>query len=84
MYELLISLGYEISSNNKLTGTVRWIEMREAIRRFFTQNVKSKDTLVYFSGHGIPDDIGDNYPASSKLNVSNTITRWWLIKIVTL
>jgi hypothetical protein len=69
VYELLISLGYEISSNNKLTGTVRWTEMREAIKRFFTQNVKSKDTLLfYFSGHGIPDDIGDNYLATSEID----------------
>lgn len=69
VYELLVSLGYEISSDNKLIGTVRWIEMREAIKRFFTQNVKSKDTLLfYFSGHGIPDDIGDNYLATSEID----------------
>lgn len=69
LYELLISLGYEIASNNKLTGTVKWTEMREAIRKFFTQDVKSKDTLLfYFSGHGIPDDIGDNYLATSEID----------------
>ena len=40
MYELLKSLDYEITDNNKLTGTVKWAEMREAIIKFFTQNVK--------------------------------------------
>jgi len=58
MYELLRSLDYEITNDKKLTGTIKWAEMREAIIKFFTQNVKSKDTLLfYFSGHGIPDEI---------------------------
>ena len=35
----------------------------------FTQNVKSKDTLLfYFSGHGIPEGE-DNYFASSEINI---------------
>lgn len=69
MYDLLKSLEYEIIYNSKFIGTVKWGEMREAILKFFTQNVKSQDTLLfYFSGHGIPDDYGDNFLATSEID----------------
>ena len=69
MYELLKSLGYEIIYDNKLIGTVKWGEMREAIIKFFAHDVKSQDMLLfYFSGHGIPDAYGDNFLATSEID----------------
>ena len=71
MYDLLTSgtLGYEVSENNRLVGKVKGETMRRAIMEFFTKNVKSKDTLLfYFSGHGIPDSRGDIFLATSDID----------------
>src|SRR6476660_5176104 len=57
MYELLNSLGYEISEDCKQIGSVNYDSMRDAIIEFFRdRKTKPKDTLIfYFSGHGVPD-----------------------------
>ncbi len=70
MYDLLMSLGYDISSNYRLIGEVKYEAMREAIIDFFTEaDTKAEDTLLfYFSGHGIPDVDGDMYLASSEID----------------
>jgi len=68
MYLLLKNLGYEISTKDKIIGEVNREELRDTIINFFTNiSVKSKDTLLfYYSGHGIPDDEGDDtYIATS-------------------
>jgi hypothetical protein len=69
-YQLLNSLGYEITTNHKLIGHVTYESMREAIIDFFTDiNNKAEDTLLfYYSGHGIPDVDGDIYLASSEID----------------
>ena len=62
-------MGYEVSENNRLVGKVKGETMRRAIMEFFTKNVKSKDTLLfYFSGHGIPDSRGDIFLATSDID----------------
>jgi hypothetical protein len=70
MYELLKSLGYEITDTNKLIGEITWQTMREAIYKFFgDKTTRAKDTLLfYFSGHGVPDGFGDNYLATSEID----------------
>jgi uncharacterized caspase-like protein len=69
-YQLLKSLGYQISDNHKLIGHVKYESMRAAIINFFTDvNTKAEDTLLfYYSGHGIPDVDGDIYLASSEID----------------
>ncbi|MFZ0329139.1 MAG: caspase family protein [Nitrososphaeraceae archaeon] len=70
MFEVLNSLGYEITDNKKLIGHVSEKDMREAIRDFF-KTAKHKDTLLlYYSGHGIPEIKGDLYLASSEIDQS--------------
>ena len=68
MYELLKLIGYEITDNHKLIGHVNYNDMRDAIMHFFTDiNTKSDDILLfYFSGHGVPDALGDVYLTSSE------------------
>jgi Caspase domain/NHL repeat len=70
MYQLLKSLGYQITDNHKLVGQVNYEKMRDAIIDFFTDvNTKSEDILLfYFSGHGIPDALGDMYLTSSDID----------------
>jgi hypothetical protein len=77
MCELLKSLGYEISDNNKLIGYVKFDTMREAIYDFFDNaNSKADDTLVfYYSGHGIPATDGDMCLASSEINPDDPYRR---------
>jgi Caspase domain len=59
-------LGYHVVN---LVGNVKSQEMRDAIRDFFLgENVNSKDTLFYFSGHGVMDKFGNNYLASSQVD----------------
>jgi uncharacterized protein YjbI with pentapeptide repeats len=67
MYELLSSIGYEISDDHKLIGNVTANAMRNAIHHFFdNRKTKADDTLLfYYSGHGIPVSDG-NILASSE------------------
>lgn len=70
MYQILKSLGYEIADNHKLIGKVNYVELRDGIIKFFIdKKIKSKDTLLfYFSGHGIPEDNGELYLATSEID----------------
>ena len=63
MYETLKFFGYEIPDNNRLIGQISFSQVRPAISKFFTDKIiKPKDTLIfYFSGHGIPDGMGEHY-----------------------
>jgi tetratricopeptide (TPR) repeat protein len=67
VYEVLTSLGYEISHTNRLVGEAKGEKVRDAIYDFFDDKRNDlDDTLVfYYSGHGIPDADGDMYLASS-------------------
>jgi uncharacterized protein YjbI with pentapeptide repeats len=68
MSNFLQSQGYEIPKENKLIGKINHQIMRNAIIQFFTnENIKPKDLLLfYFSGHGLIEDNGDNYLATSE------------------
>ena len=68
MYELLKSLGYEISDNHKLIGYVEFDRLKNAIFDFFdNRNTKADDTLLfYYSGHRIPISDGNTCLASSE------------------
>ena len=67
VYEVLTSLGYEISHTNKLVGEAKGEKVKDAIYDFFDDKRNNlDDTLVfYYSGHGVPGDDGDMYLASS-------------------
>jgi Caspase domain len=67
MYNTLISIGYEILYNHKLLGAVKYETMRDTISNFFINDVHPNDTLIfYYSGHGMIDQFGDVYLASSE------------------
>jgi hypothetical protein len=67
VYQVLTSLGYEISDKNKLVGEAKGEKVKDAIYDFFDDKRNDlDDTLVfYYSGHGVPGDDGDMYLASS-------------------
>jgi tetratricopeptide (TPR) repeat protein len=70
MHRLLTLLGFEIPVYNMLAGEVKERKMKEAIANFFQDSgIKSLDTLLfYFAGHGVPDNSGEVYMASSETN----------------
>ena len=91
MYELLKSIGYEVSDNHRLVGNVRFVDMRNAIENFFQpgpgMNKKDDILLVYYSGYGIPDHNGDDiFLTSSDVNSNEPQIRGypfiWLIKMM--
>ena len=67
VYDVLASLGYEISDKNKLVGEANGEKVKDAIYDFFDDKRNNlDDTLVfYYSGHGVPDVDGEMYLASS-------------------
>ena len=67
IYEVLGSLGYEISDKFRLVGEAKGEKVRDVIFDFFDNvNNNLDDTLLfYYSGHGVPDMDGDMYLASS-------------------
>jgi len=70
VYDVLTSLGYEISDKNKLVGEAKGEKLRDAIYDFFEDRTNNPDDtlLFYYSGHGVPGlpgDEGDIYLASS-------------------
>ena len=67
IYEVLSSLGYEVSDKFRLVGEAKGEKVRDSIYDFFDNiNNNLDDTLLfYYSGHGVPDDDGDIYLASS-------------------
>lgn len=70
MHNLLISLSYEIEPNHVMIGYIKYENIRESIKEFFTsKSVKPNDTLLfYFSGHGVLEDTGDHYLSSSEID----------------
>ena len=67
VYEILTSLGYEISDKNKLVGEAKGEKVKDAIYDFFDDKRNNLDDtlLFYYSGHGVPDVDGEMYLASS-------------------
>jgi tetratricopeptide (TPR) repeat protein/uncharacterized caspase-like protein len=70
MHSLLTSLGFDIPVYNMMVGEVKERKMKEAIANFFQDSgIKSRDTILfYFAGHGVPDNSGEVYMASSETN----------------
>jgi len=68
--KLLKSIGYEIKNEHNLIGRVTKEQIEKAVNTFFTgERIRGKDLLLfYYSGHGIPEDNGDHYIASSEIN----------------
>jgi Caspase domain/SIR2-like domain len=56
VYEVLSSLGYEISDENRLVGEAKGERVRDAIYDFFDDKRNNFDDtlLFYYSGHGVP------------------------------
>jgi Caspase domain len=67
IYQVLNSLGYEISDKCKLVGEAKGEKVKDAIYDFFDdiRNIPDDTLLFYYSGHGVPDVDGDMYLASS-------------------
>jgi hypothetical protein len=67
VYDVLTSLGYEISDENKLIGKAMGAKVKDAIYDFFDDKTDNPDDtlLFYYSGHGVPGDDGNIYLASS-------------------
>ena len=67
IYEILSSLGYEISDKNKPVGEAKGERLKDVIYDFFDDKRNNlDDTLVfYYSGHGVPGADGEMYLASS-------------------
>lgn len=70
VYEVLSSLGYDISDKFRLVGEAKGEKVRDAIFDFFDNvNNNLDDTLLfYYSGHGVPDADGDIYLASTDID----------------
>ena len=70
VYDVLSSLGYEISDKNKLVGEAKGEKVRDAIYDFFDDKKNNLDDtlLFYYSGHGVPDADGEMYLASSDID----------------
>ena len=77
MFELLSSYGYQINNNHNLVGHVTWERLRDGIINFFTDpSIKPSDTLLfYYSGHGVPDEYGDVYFATSEIDQNHPYKR---------
>jgi uncharacterized caspase-like protein len=67
VYDVLTSLGYEISDKNKLIGKAMGTKIKDTIYDFFDDKTDNPDDtlLFYYSGHGVPGDDGNIYLASS-------------------
>jgi hypothetical protein len=72
VYEVLNSLGFEISEKNNLVGEAKW-EVRDTIYDFFVNNRNCHDDtlLFYYSGYVMPDVYGDIYLALSDIDFDN-------------
>ena len=77
VYEILSTLGYEISENNKLIGEVKGEKIKDIIYDFFDDiNNSPDDTLLfYYSGDRVPDPDGDTYLASSDIDADRPYRR---------
>jgi tetratricopeptide (TPR) repeat protein len=65
MIDILTKLGYD---NQTLIGKVTSSTLRKTIFSFFQdKNITAEDTIIfYFSGHGVPDETGKVFLASSE------------------
>lgn len=81
--EVLGIQGYEIPKVRKLIGRVEYETMRTAIREFFREGVKPKDTLLfYFSGHGYLDPP-DHYLVTSEMDFKRPDDKGYLFEDLT-
>lgn len=70
IYEVLKNQKYDIPENRRLIGRVGGDAVRKTILDFLGKTAKEDDLLfLYFSGHGIPDSIGDHYLTSSDIEI---------------
>ncbi|MFZ0512960.1 MAG: tetratricopeptide repeat protein, partial [Candidatus Nitrosopolaris sp.] len=85
VYDVLSSLGYEISDKNKLVGEVKGEMVEKAIRDFFGDIRNNPDDILlfYYSGHGVPDVDGDVYIASSDTDPEEPYRRGFPIEKLT-
>jgi uncharacterized protein YjbI with pentapeptide repeats len=70
VYEVLSSLGYEISDKYKLVDEAKGDKVKNAIYDFFDdiRNNPDDTLLFYYSGHVVLDADGDMYLASSDID----------------
>jgi hypothetical protein len=73
VYEVLTSLGYKISDENKLVGEAKGERVGDTIYDFFVNNRNTPDDtlLFYYSGYVVPDVYGDVYLALSDIDFDN-------------
>jgi hypothetical protein len=68
---ILDQIGYDISDKNKLIGRVRIKNLSKAINSFFKAGKPKEILLFYYSGHGVLDDEGDMYLASTETDANS-------------
>ena len=73
IYEVLSSLGYEISDKFRLVGEAKGEKIRDAVFDFFDNINNDLDDILlfYYSGYGVMDVDGDMYLASSDTDPDN-------------
>jgi uncharacterized caspase-like protein len=79
VYNVLTSLEYEISDENKLIGKAMGTKVKDTIYDFFDDKTDNPDDtlLFYYSGHGVPGDDGNIYLASSDTDPDKPYRRAW-------
>src|SRR5689334_12039954 len=82
LYDLLKLQGYWIPDEYILIGRVNYDKIRDTILSFFVdKDIKPTDTIVfYFSGHGIPDEYGNNYLTTSDIDPDFPLGRGFSFK----
>ena len=68
---VLSQIGYNISDTHKLIGRVRIENLRKAISSFFKTGKPNEILLFYYLGHGVLDEEGDMYLASTDIDSDN-------------
>ena len=73
VYDVLTSLGYQISDENKLIGKAMGTKVKDTLYDFFDNKRDNPDDtlLFYYSGYVVPDVYGDIYLASSDIDFDN-------------
>ena len=64
-------IGYNISDKNKLIGRAKIENLRKTINSFLKTGQPNEILLFYYSGHGVLDDEGDMYLASTETDADN-------------
>jgi tetratricopeptide (TPR) repeat protein len=85
MYEVLKKQDYNISEECMLVGEVNWGCVRETIYDFFGDIESNPDDtlLFYYSGHGVLDDDGEIYLASSDIDPDEPYRRGFAFEELT-